>query len=161
MDRVEDLRQAVDRVLLDQKDHELQHDGFAHLYGVSLASSLLAARRGLNMELCAAAGILHDIYTCKTGEERDHALHGASIGTHMLRENGGFTDAEVETVAAMIRVHSDKGRTDGPYEECLKDADVLQRWLYEPQKKFDRDKKRRIETAMAELGIAGEVMEEQ
>lgn len=161
MERVERLRQRVDRVLMEQKDDELRREGFAHLHGVSLAASLLATRRGLAHDLCAVAGMLHDIYTYETGEERDHAQHGADIADRLLREAGGFAAEEIGTMVASIRRHSDKGAVDGPYDECLKDADVLQHWLYEPTKKFNRDKARRLRAAMAELGLAGEIAEEE
>ena len=161
MERLERLRRRVDRILLEQSDNELRHDGFAHLYGVSVTASLLAARRGLVQELCAAGGMLHDLYTYETGEERDHARHGAEFAACMLRAIEGFTDEEIDAVVTSIRRHSDKGQVDGPYDECLKDADVLQHWLYEAGKKFNRDKARRLRATMAELGLAGVVREEE
>jgi uncharacterized protein len=154
-DALEKIRQEVNKVLLAQKDIALQSEGWTHLYGVSQAAVLLASHRALDSNLCAAAGLLHDIYTFRTAQEKDHALHGAAEAAQMLRATASWSDADIAAVSAMILRHSDKQTIDSPMEECLKDADVLAHWLYDREKKMNAPKRVRLAKIMAELGITG------
>lgn len=72
-DRLELIRDAVNETLSQQPDEETRRWGFVHLYGVSATCVLLAAKRGLDPQLCAVAEMLHDIWTYKTGDPTDHA----------------------------------------------------------------------------------------
>ncbi len=156
MDRLPALRAEVDALLDAQADEALRHEGFLHLNAVSQAAALLAAKRGLNMDLCAAAGLLHDIYSFRTGQERDHAAHGAWEAAGLLQRSGfGAEDSGV--VCRAIERHSDKAAVDGPYEECLKDSDVLAHWLAEPGKGFEPPKVARIRAVMRELDFTGTI----
>lgn len=154
MDRLPALRAEVDALLDAQADEALRHEGWLHLNAVSQAAALLAAKRGLNMDLCAAAGLLHDIYSFRTGLEREHAAHGAWEAAGLLQRSG-FCPEDAGVVCRAIERHSDKAAVDGPFEECLKDADVLAHWLSEPGKGFEPPKVARIRAAMDELGLAG------
>jgi uncharacterized protein len=154
------IRNSVNRLLTAQPDAALAQEGWVHLYGVSQAAALLAGRRGLDASICAAAGLLHDIYTFRTGLEAEHARFGAAEAETMLREAGGFTEGDVRVISCMILRHSDKAASDGPYEECLKDADVLAHWLYDPMKKFNAAKKARLVKTFAEIGISGDILSE-
>lgn len=160
MEGLEGLRGEVDRVLRRQGDAALQREGWIHLYGVSACAALLAHRRCLNVNLCAAAGLMHDIYTFRTGAEADHAQRGAGEAAEMLRSAGGFSEGDMRVVTCMIQRHSDKQAKDGPYEECLKDADVLAHWLYDPMKKFNAAKKARLIGVFGELGFSAAVQDE-
>jgi uncharacterized protein len=157
---LDEIRNKVNSILVSQKDIALQGEGWVHLYGVSQAAALISCRRGLDATICAAAGLMHDIYTFRTGQEKDHALHGSAEANDMLRGAGGFSEGDIRVIVCMIARHSDKQATDGPYEECLKDADVFAHWLYDMQKKFDAAKKARILKVMEELKIVGTVIEE-
>lgn len=153
MQGLDGIRSKVNGILLDQKDIALQSEGWVHLYGVSQAAALLACRRGLDAAICSAAGLLHDIYTFRTGLEAEHALHGSAEADGMLRGAGGFSEGDIRVIVCMIARHSDKQAADGPYEECLKDADVFAHWLYDRKKKFDAAKKARLEKVMGEMGM--------
>ena len=130
-DRLERLRQAVDEILPRQPDPDQRRCGYVHLYGVSAACVLLALRRGLEVELCAAAGMLHDIWSYQVGPNPEHASLGLPEAERILTM-AGFSPAEVETICAAIRRHSDKASVHGELDELLKDADVLQHYLYNP-----------------------------
>jgi uncharacterized protein len=132
MDRLELVRQVVDGILRQQPDLEERRCGFVHLYGVSAACVLLAMRRGLDPELCAVAGMLHDVWSYETGDPTDHARLGAGEAERILSELGGFTRDEVAAVREAIARHGAKDRVDGEMAELLKDADVLQHYLYNP-----------------------------
>lgn len=131
MDRLEQVRQIVDQFLREQPDHNAARCGFVHLYGVSAACVLLARKRGLDQELCAVAGMLHDISSYKTGNNTDHARLSAVEAERILAELACFTSEEIPQITDAIARHSAKDKIDGPLAECLKDADVFQYYLYD------------------------------
>jgi len=155
MDRLEQIRQTVDQILLSQPDPETRRAGFVHLYGVSATCTLLALHRGLDPELAAVAGMLHDIWTYQTGDSTDHAAHGARQAGHLLAESGAFTPAEIEGICQAISVHSDKAHRGAPLSETLTDADVLQQYLYNPKLMGDPHPhwSARLSRTLAELAL--------
>jgi uncharacterized protein len=160
MNILDALRNAVNAVLLSQANTALQTAGWVHLYAVSQAAALLAMKRSLNADVCAAAGLLHDIHTYRTAEEADHARHGSVEAGGILRGAGGWAEGDIAAISGMILHHSDKQAVDSPLDECLKDADVFAHWLNDMSKKFDAARKARLDKIMAELRIAGIVMQE-
>ena len=138
MDRLERVRQEVDAILRRQPDQETSRAGFVHLYGVSAVSVLLAAKRGLDPQLCATAGMLHDIATYRTGNPTDHAQRGSLEAERIMRGLGCFSPEEIGLVCTAIARHSAKDEYDGDLAELLKDADVLQHYLYNPVAAIER-----------------------
>ena len=132
MNRLERIRGIVDDILHRVPDSEDRRCGFVHLYGVSLTATLIARRRGLDDELAAVAGMLHDLVSYETGDPTDHGPRGDRRARDLLSMLGGFTPDEIDAVAAAILHHSDKAGVHTPFDELLKDADVLQHVLYNP-----------------------------
>lgn len=132
MNRLERVREDVDSILLGLASDEDRRFGFVHLYGVSLTATWLATRRGLDPELAAIAGMLHDLTNYTVGESPDHAAHSAEAASALLGRLGMFSGDEIAAVTHAIARHSDKDAADGPMDEFLKDADVLHHWLYNP-----------------------------
>lgn len=143
MDRLSLVRYEVHELLKRQDDPVVSRRGLVHLYGVSAVCTLLAVRRGLDSELCAIAGMLHDIHTFMTGDPTDHARLSAVDAERVLYSVGGFSPAEIALVSKAIARHSVKAAVDGPYDELLKDADVLQYYLYSPHLAVGRLEKAR------------------
>ncbi len=133
MNRLERVRGVVDRILCQVSDPEERRCGFVHLYGVSLTATLLARQRGLNPELAGVAGMLHDLVSYESGDPSDHGARSAARAGEILRESGAFTAAEITVIQSGIAHHSDKAGVHGAFEELMKDADVLQHALYNPQ----------------------------
>ncbi|MDD5263947.1 MAG: HD domain-containing protein [Candidatus Bipolaricaulis sp.] len=133
MERLEALRVVVDGILDGIENPEDRRCGFVHLYGVSATAVLLALRRGRNAELAAAAGMLHDLATYETGTSDDHAARGARRASEILRGLGTFTDADVEAIGRAVAHHSDKAAVHDAFSELLKDADVLQHFVSNPE----------------------------
>jgi uncharacterized protein len=131
-DRLALVRDRIDHILRQIAEWEYQRAGTIHLYGVSAVCVLLAVRRGLDPELCAIIGMLHDIRTYRTGDHIDHARLGAPEAETILEELGCFTPEEIAVVGCAIARHSDKEACDEAMDELLKDADVLQHFLYNP-----------------------------
>jgi uncharacterized protein len=153
MDRLEQLRQVIDQIVHQQPDEEEKRCGFVHLYGVADLCTLLALKRGLDVQLCAVAGMLHDIWTYKTGDPTDHGRLGAVEAERILKEMGSFSVQEIAVVCDAIARHRDKRAVDGPMAELLKDADVLQHYLYNPALEPDHDEAFRLERVQAELCV--------
>jgi uncharacterized protein len=153
MDRLEAVRQAVDAVLHQQPDPEERRCGFVHLYGVSATCVLLAVKRGRDVELCAIAGMLHDIWTYKSGDPADHARLSAGEAEQILDGLGCFSPGEIAAICEAIAQHSDKAGRDGQMAELLKDADVLQHYLYNPALGSKPAARDRLEGVLGELGL--------
>ena len=129
--RVELIRQVIDeQVLRQQPDVEERRRGFVHLYGVAQACAFLALKRGLDPELGMIAGMLHDVWRYKTGDPMDHATLGSAEARTILLELGCFTQEEIDAVSQAVFHHCDKAAVHGDFDELLKDADVLQHYLY-------------------------------
>ncbi len=130
MNRLEQLRQVLDKLLAEIPDTEQRRCAFVHLYGVSATGAILSLKRGLDPELCAAAGMLHDIWNYQVGESPEHGQLGAIEAKNILQQLGSFSTEEIEVICQAIAHHSDKQSIDGEMDELLKDADVLQHYLY-------------------------------
>ena len=156
MNRLEQVRQRVDHILRNQPDLEERRAGFVHLYGVSQTCALLALKRGLDVQLCAVAGMLHDSATYVTGDPTDHDRLGALEAERLLGELGSFTEREIAIICQAISRHRAKGRVDDPFDELLKDADVLAHTLYNPGLKPILKEQPRLGAIWAELDIEGQ-----
>jgi len=129
--RLEAVRERVDADLEKLPNLWARRCGYVHLYGVSETAVLLAARRGLDTELAAVAGMLHDLATYKTGDPTGHAQASSHLARELLAEIGSFSQNEIELIATAIAHHSTKEKLHGPFDELLKDADVLQHRLHQ------------------------------
>ena len=153
MNRLEKICKIVDNILLEQPNLEERRCGYIHLYGVSSNCSLLALKRGVNIELCAISGMLHDISSYKTGYSIDHAKLGSIEARKILNELNCFSLEEIDTICSSIFNHSNKQDIGNVYEEILKDADVLQHYLYNTNFLINENEKYRLSMLFAELGI--------
>ena len=126
--RLEILRSKVDGLILESGAYAGEF--FSHLYSVSKFAALLALKRGLNPEIAQASGMLHDIYQVTDGTTEQHGARGAIVAGEILREVGLYSDEEIEIITTAIHWHSKKRKFHGPYDELLKDADVLDHYFY-------------------------------
>ena len=108
----------------------------AHLFGTARMAVLLAKKRNLNEDLAYLAGLLHDLWRAKTGISKDHGPEGAALAGSLLDSTGLFTKSEREMICGAIYFHSEKNRRHLPFDELLKDADILDRMLSEPDEKM-------------------------
>ena len=152
MNRINSLRNEIDKHL-EYINKDERNIAIRHLYGVSDFSALLALRRNLDSEICAAAGLLHDLWFYESGIDENHAKPGAELAEEILKSMHLFENSEILIITCAIRYHSDKGNQHSEYDEVLKDADVLQHYFNEPDKKYVQSKARRIRNSLRELGI--------
>ena len=153
MNKLEIVRQKIDDTLRDQPDIVERRCGFVHLYGVSAMCSLLALKRGLDPQLGAVMGMLHDLATYKFGKSADHAEKGTIEAARILHHTGHFSPDEISIIQTAIAHHSDKTSVHGPYDELLKDADVLQHYLYNTAFSVSEVKQKRLNKILDELAI--------
>ena len=128
--RIETLREYIDKVLLKMTDHVERRCAYLHLYGVSQACALIALKRGENVELATMAGMLHDFYTYKFMDSKNHAEKGALLAKEVLDELKLTNADETEKICAAIHNHSSKAGSFSALDEILIDADVMQHCLY-------------------------------
>lgn len=153
MNRLESICNIVDSILLERSELEHRHNGYIHLYGVSQFCSLLALKRGLNVELCAVAGMLHDIWSYKVSYSVDHGKLGSIEARKILNVVNCFSEEEIDIICSSIFKHSNKQDIDSDYDEILKDADVLQHYLYNTNFAINENEKDRLNILLKELGI--------
>ena len=152
MERFEQVRKEVDAIVQGLPNAEYRRGGFIHLSGVSAFCGLLALSRRLDAEICATAGILHDLTSYETGDLADHAERSARRAVQMLTDLGLFSPDEVNTISEAISVHSRKEQIDGPVSEVLKAADVVNHYIYDPDAWEEWDQNVRARSLLAELG---------
>jgi len=151
MNRLELVRSEVDSILLNQEDVNVRPEGYIHLYGVAQNCSILAIKRKLNIELCTIIGLLHDIYTYRFGYVKEHAILGAYEAENILHDLEIFSEEEIQIVKTAISNHSNKKIKHDPYSELLKDADVLQNFVYNVS--FEVKHVKRLKKTFKSFGI--------
>lgn len=144
MTRVKTVREYVTRKLIEG-DMETALKAVDHLNGAAMAAAYLAKRRGEDAELAAIAGLLHDMYAYTAGTYEDHAHKGAELARTMLDEIGVTDEKETEQICSAIYHHDDKLVTDSPFDEVLKDADVMHHTFHDPVKPVKDKEKARYE----------------
>lgn len=153
MNRIEQVRACVDKVLIEMTDSAARRGAYIHLYGVSQACSMLALRRNENVELATIAGMLHDIYSYATMDTYEHAHKGATMARDILSSLEIFTNEEITMICNAIYNHSSKEAAHPSFDEVLIDADVLQHGLYHPLSEVMEHEKIRYDKLKLELGM--------
>lgn len=151
--RLESVRIIVDEMLKKMDDTNERRCAYLHLYGVSQAATILALKRGLDPEIAAITGMLHDYYSYATGIRELHGQNTAEMLRPTLRNMDIFTKEEQEIIRSAIFHHSDKGSIHSEYDELMKDADVLQHYLYNVDKKVSFQNTTRLKKILHELSL--------
>ncbi len=153
MSRLKELRKIVDAELNKMEDPDKRTSAIAHLYGVSLAATMIAKKRGLDPEIAAMAAMLHDLHAYKSGSYDDHAHLGADLARQILSDLALTDETETEQICSAIYHHDDKLVVDGPMDEVLKDADVIDHCLKDSSKAIKEKEQARFDALCAEFGM--------
>lgn len=156
MNRIEELRDYIDEVLLCNESMKVRRGGFVHLYGVAQASAVLAKKRGLDQELAVMAAMLHDIHSYKYGYTPEHGPKGAVMARDVLEHLQIADQKEIDIICEAIHSHSQKDEVGSVYGEVLKDADVWQHCMYNPLFPVAEWEQKRYRAVLLELGIEEE-----
>ncbi len=131
----------------------------AHMMTAAQTMRLLALSRGLDPEIAAIAGAIHDIATMESGKSEDHAARAPEfidllLGDYNARnESYAISESELALLKSIIPQHSDKEvASDDPYVELLKDADAIDRYLHGV--KTHAHEVPRLVNAFSTIGIA-------
>ena len=153
MSRLKDLRKYVNAQLMQMEDPEDRISAVNHLYGVSLAATMLAKKRGLDSELAAMSAMLHDLHAYKSGSYDDHAHKGAELAREILTELGLTNQEETEIICSAIYHHDDKWSVDAPMDELLKDADVIHHTMNDTAKPIKEKEQERYDRISEEFDL--------
>lgn len=153
MSRLKDLRKYINNEISKISDEDERTAATIYLNGVALVAVILAKKRGLDEELAAMTGMLHDMYAYKTGSYDDHAHKGADLAKNILDELGLTKDEETSIICSAIWHHDDKHTVDSPMDELLKDADVISHTMHDPAKPIKEKEQARYDKICAELGL--------
>ena len=153
MSRLKKLREYVDDELNRMDDTSKRISAVAHLYGVSLAATMIAKKRDINPELASMAAMLHDLHAYRTGSYDDHAHKGAELARKILSELKLTDEAETDMICSAIYHHDDKLVVDAPMDEVLKDADVIHHCMNDLSKPVKEKEQTRFDKLCAEFGF--------
>ena len=154
MGRLKELRAYVNAELNKMEDDNKRIGAVSHLYGVSLAATMIAKKRGLDPEIASMAAMLHDLYAYQTGSYDDHAHKGADLAGKILSELDLTDERETDMICSAIYHHDDKAAVDSPMDEVLKDADVIHHSLADPTKDVKEHEKERYARLCEEFGMS-------
>jgi len=153
MSRLKELRKYVDVELNKIEDADKRTSAISHLYGVSLAATMIAKKRDLDPEIAAMSAMLHDLNAYKTGSYDDHAHKGADLAREILGMLKLTDETETDIICSAIYHHDDKLVTDSPMDEVLKDADVIHHCMNDLSKQIKEKEQARFEKLCAEFGM--------
>jgi uncharacterized protein len=83
----------------------------------------------------------------------DHAKLGSIEARKILNEINCFSEEEIDIICNSIFSHSNKQDIDNAYSEILKDADVLQHYLYNTNLDINENEKDRLNILFRELEL--------
>lgn len=152
MSRLKELRKTVN-ARLEKMDPDTRSSATVHLYGTSLAAVMIAKKRGEDPELAAMAAMLHDLAAYESGSYDDHAHRGADLARTILDELNLTTEEETDRICSAIWHHDDKAVVDAPFDEVMKDADVIHHTMNDPAKPIKDKEKARYEALSREFGL--------
>jgi len=153
MSRLRVLREYVDKELLSLENEGKMISACSHLYGVSLAATMIAKKRNENAELASMAAMLHDLHAYKSGSYADHAHKGAELAREILEELNLTNQEETDIICSAIYHHDDKLIIDQPMDEVLKDADVIHHCMNDLSKPVKEKEQKRFEALQKEFGF--------
>ena len=153
MSRLKVLRNFINSELIKMDDNDKMISAVNHLYGVSLAATMIAKKRDLDTELAAMAAMLHDLYAYKSGSYDDHAHLGAELAREILNDLKLTNESETEMICSAIYHHDDKLSVDSPMDEVLKDADVIHHCMNDLTKTIKEKEQSRFDKLCDEFGM--------
>lgn len=173
MSKIVRVNECINVILTRTSGSLISYIGaYSHMQQVSHICSLLAIKRGENVELAAIAGLLHDIayincYENEIYKPRDinnkildvnketHSDVSAVIAKGILIENNIVSHEESDIICRAIIRHN-KGNfdnADNPIDEILKDADVFAHGLTSVSRHLTNFRGNRWDKVCHELGI--------
>lgn len=123
--RLDSVRFVVEDMIMSIPCEIQKQESCIRLYGVSAFAAMLAMKRGLNQELAAIAGLLHNYYFYKTGIDDFPGINSSEAVRPLLRDMNILSKEEQTTILRAIFYQGDRSGIHGPYEEIVNDACLL------------------------------------
>jgi hypothetical protein len=89
----------------------------------------------------------------KTGSYDEHEHKGSELAREILGKLELTTPEETDMICSAIYHHGDKLVVDAPFDELLKDADVISHTLNDPTKAIKDKEKARYDSLCEEFGM--------
>ena len=140
-DRIEELARLIDEHVERQGGQRLWYVQ-EHIDEVADYAAMIAAKRGLDVEVARMIGMLHDIHTLTHGYMKGHAIPGSEIARELLTDSGLVSADELETICTAITFHSKKRAIHDAYSELIKDADTLSHYHEGAGSVVDKERQR-------------------
>jgi uncharacterized protein len=160
LDRLFLIRDIVDdyieKIVVDKNKNlaAIKKNEYTHSYGVASLAQLLAEVRGLDIEIAGVIGHLHDIGRVMYNIlDETHAKVGAKEAERIMTNVDLFSIYEIKLICNAIEQHLNKTIIGGEYEELIKDADIMERYLCNRQRFENEDEGHRIPKVKAELNL--------
>ena len=153
MERYEKVKDYVYSQFAKINYEPLRTAAYTHTAQVDACITLIAMARNLRLERCKIAAIFHDY--AQYVDNCPHAQHAelSSIYCHnYLKESKEFKITEIDDICFAISQHSKKEEYDSPICEALKDADIMARFLENPEKEITGVRKERLLKACEDIG---------
>jgi uncharacterized protein len=145
-------------ILRNKIDNLIKHDDIrmciSHMYGVARFCTLLAMKRNMDVELATTCGMLHDIFYMTGGSPDNHAVDGAKQAEKILKSMNLYSNDEIRLITTAISRHSEKNVIHEPYDELLKDADVMDHCFYNADFPIAEREMGRYKSLLKEFGFA-------
>ncbi|WP_245864096.1 CHAP domain-containing protein [Paenibacillus donghaensis] len=160
--RLDSVRVLVQEMIMSMVNALQRQEACVQLYGVSTLASMLAMKREQNQELAAITGLLHNYYFYRTGIREFPGPNSAETVRPLLTHLNIFTEEEQITILKAIFYHEDRSRVQGPYEEIVKDAYVLQMYFQNNNSgRLTQQDAGRLRNVFRELAIPGELSDKK
>lgn len=158
--RLDSVRVLVQEMIMSIGSEQRKQEACVLLYGVSSFASFLAMKREQNQELAAIIGLLHNYYFFKTGVKEFPGPNSADTVRPLLRDLNMFTKEELTQILKAIFHQGDRNKVQGPYEEILKDAQVLQSYFQNRNCILMPQDNTRLRNVLREMTIPEDFLEE-
>ena len=130
MNRYEILKEIFFNKIEEKVYGIYKQKAYFHSIQVSTLCMLLAKETNLNQELLGIIGLYHDFAQYINHNHFNHAKLSALALETLLDES--FSDEEKRIMTQAIINHSNKEQINDEYSEILKTADLLAKYLEDP-----------------------------
>lgn len=146
MNRVSIVRDFVYTKYANIYNQNIRTVALTHTSAVLNNVTLLSKKRNEDVELAQIAALLHDYSQFYEGAlPKMHAQKGSEFAKTYLDSLSLFTSEEIEKIVFCISVHSQKESIHSSFDEVLKDADLLAKYLENPEEELKDYEIKRLE----------------
>ncbi|MDO4466310.1 MAG: HD domain-containing protein [Bacillota bacterium] len=148
MNRVQLIQDVVYSSYAKIYNSTIRIAAISHTSSVVNNATLFASFQKENVELSQVAALLHDYALfCDNCLPTKHAQLSADFAEKLLSSCSLFSEEEIQLVVSCIRVHSEKEIIHSSFCEILKDADLLAKYLEDPDQELKEHEKKRLKNA--------------